>query len=146
MLDLSIWGKTMFVEFLIEHWQLAAAWLVLLFLLLNHENRRGGKAVTPQQLSDMVNREDALVLDIRDSGEFRQGHIVNSLNIPLKDIDNRISELGTHKEKPVIVVCKIGQSATGITKQLKTNGFTSVYKLGGGLSEWTASNLPLVKQ
>lgn len=135
----------MFFDFIMEQWMLVAAWATLLFLLLNHENRKAGQSVTPQQLSDMVNNNDAMVLDIRDNNEFRGGHIVNAVNIPLRDVETRMTELDSHKNKPIIVVCKIGQTATGVTKQLKNAGYSDVYRLGGGLSEWTASSLPLVK-
>lgn len=134
-----------FLEFLVEKWYLAAAWTTLLYLILLHESRKAGKAVTPQQLSDLVNKQEGVVLDVRDHNEFRQGHIAGSVNIPLRDLDKRMTELNDSKNKPLIVVCKIGQTATGASKQLKAQGFTAVYRLGGGLSEWTAASLPVVK-
>lgn len=134
-----------FLEFLVEKWTLAAAWMVLLYMILLHESRKAGKSVTPQQLTDFVNKQDGLVLDIRDQNEFRQGHIVGSVNIPYRELEKRLDELSGQKSKPVIVVCKIGQTASSATKQLKAQGFESVYKLAGGLAEWTALSLPLVK-
>jgi len=135
----------MFFEFIIEQWILAAAWMTLLMLLLQHESRKSGKAVSPQQLSDLINKQDGVVVDVRDASEFRQGHIVDAVNIPLRDVQKRCVELKDHKEKPVIVVCKVGQHASSASKQFKAEGFESVYKLTGGISEWTASSLPLVK-
>lgn len=135
----------MFIEFLTQQWPLAGAWLVLLFLLFFHESRKGGKAVGPQRLTGLVNREEGLVLDIRDGNEFRKGHITGAVNIPFKDLAGRVSEIDSHRDKPVIVVCKHGQSAGAAGKILKANGFEQVYKLTGGLSEWTAASLPLVK-
>lgn len=135
----------MFLEFLIEQWLLATALAVLLLMLFYHESRKAGRAVTPQQLSDLVNRQDALVLDVRDSNEFRKGHITASVNIPFKDLAKRISEISSHQQKPVVVICKMGQHAGAATKQLRASGFEQVYRLGGGLSEWTAASLPLVK-
>lgn len=134
-----------FLEFLVAKWTLAAAWMVLLYMILLHESRKAGKSVTPQQLSDLVNKQEGVVVDLRDANEFRQGHIVGSINIPFRDFGKRTAELSEKKTKPVIVVCKIGQSAGSATKQLKAEGFESVYKLAGGISEWTAANLPLVK-
>lgn len=135
----------MFFEFLIEQWLLVTAWGVLLFLLFHHESRKGGQAVSPQQLSTFVNRDEALVLDVRDNNEFRKGHITDSTNIPLKDLPGRLSELEKHKEKPIIVVCKIGHQAGSAGKILAANGFNQIYKLRGGLAEWSASHFPLVK-
>jgi rhodanese-related sulfurtransferase len=134
-----------FLEFLVVKWYLAAAWVTVLYLLLLHNSRLSGKSVTTQQLSDLVNKEDGIVLDVRDNNEFRQGHIVGSVNIPLRDLEKRMAELNEKKNKPVIVVCKMGQIASSAGKQLKAKEFESVYRLAGGISEWTAANLPLVK-
>lgn len=135
----------MFLEFLAQEWMLAGAWCVMVLMLFYHEMRKGGQSISPQQLSDLVNRQGAVVVDIRDATEFRKGHITESKNIPFKDLAKRSNELQGFKDKPVIIVCKIGQHAGAASKQLKAEGFTQVYKLAGGLSEWTASNLPLVK-
>lgn len=137
---------SMFIEFLSQQWALAIAWIVVLALLLFNESRKSGKSVSPQQLTDMLNKQDGLVVDVREHGEFGHGHIVGAVNIPFHEMTKRSVEIKSHKEKPVILVCKIGQNSTTVSKQLKAEGFTQVYKLSGGLSEWTASNLPLVKK
>lgn len=125
---------------------LATAWFVVLVLLMLHESRKAGKTVTPQELSNLVNRDDGLVVDIRDHGEYSRGHIPGSINIPSAELVKRSVEIKDHREKPVIVVCKMGQSASSASKELKAQGFSVVYRLGGGLSEWSAMNLPLVKK
>ncbi|CAA0078391.1 putative protein YibN [BD1-7 clade bacterium] len=132
-------------EFLSQQWMLAGAWLMLALMLFYHESRKAGPTVSNQELSDMVNREDGVVLDVRDGGEFKNGHITSSVNIPLKDLEKRSVELNRYKDKPVIVVCKFGQTATGATKTLRAEGFEKVFKLRGGITEWSAANLPLVK-
>ncbi len=134
-----------FLEFLVTKWTLAAAWLVLLAMIFIHESRKSGKSVSPQQLSDLVNKQDGIVVDLRDANEFRLGHIVGAINIPFRDLEKRSAELNEQKNKPVIVVCKIGQNAGSASKQLKAQGFETVFKLAGGISEWSAANLPLVK-
>ncbi len=135
----------MIFEFLEQQYILVGAWLFVLFLLLKHESRKGGVPVSPQELSNLVNKQEGVVLDIRDSKEFRSGHITEAINIPFNDLANKMSEINAYKEKPVIVVCKMGQTAGGVTKQLKEAGFTQVYKLTGGMGEWSASSLPVVK-
>ena len=72
-------------------------------------------------------------------------HIVDSLNVPLAKLPERIAELERYRDKPVVLVCKFGQSASGASKTLKEKGFTKVFKLGGGISEWQGSQLPLVR-
>lgn len=135
----------MFFEFLAEQYILVGAFLFVLFLLLKHESRKGGTPVTPQMLSDLVNKHDGVVVDVRDKKEFRDGHITDSIHIDFNNFDNHITELNAYKENPVVVVCKMGQTAGGITKKLKEDGFTQVYKLSGGIGEWKAQSLPLVK-
>lgn len=134
----------LFLEFLAEQWILAAALATMVVVLLQYESRKAGKSIGPQELSDLVNREEGLVLDIRDSADFKKGHITNSKNIAAATLDAHLSEINSHKDKPVIVVCNVGHTATGVTKRLKAEGFTAVYKLRGGLSEWKAANLPVV--
>jgi|SRR5690554_2802399 len=135
----------MFVEFLMQQWMLVGALAAVALVLFYYEASKGGKSVSPQQLSQLVNKQDGVVLDIRDSSDFRKGHITDSHHIPFKDLAQRYSELNAYKEKPIIIICKMGQTAGSASKQLKALGFTEVYKLGGGLSEWTSNNLPLVK-
>ncbi len=135
-----------FLEFLVEQWILAVAWVVVMLLLLANESRKSGTGITSSQLSRMINREDGLVVDLRDAAEYKKGHITGSMNIPARDLQQRLSELNSHKNKPVIMVCKMGQQSNSSSKELKAAGFESVYKLTGGLSEWTAANLPLIKK
>ena len=135
----------MIFEFLAEQYILVGAGLFTLFLLMKHENRKAGAPVTSQMLSDLVNKHEGVVLDIRDGKEFRSGHITGSVHLAYTEFDKRLSELNAYKDQPVIVVCKMGQTAGAATKRLKAEGFTQVYKLTGGIGEWSASNLPLVK-
>lgn len=135
----------LFLEFLAQQWMLAAALLVLLSLLFFHESRKGAQSVSPQELSNLINKQDAVVLDVRDAGEFKKGHIINAISMPYGQVASRISELEKYKQKPVILVCKIGQHSGMVSKQLKAAGFEELYKLGGGLAEWQQSQLPLVK-
>lgn len=119
-----------------------AAGLVALFY---YESRKAGASVSPQQLVSLINTRQAVVVDLRDSGEFGSGHILDAINVPVASFAKRIDELNAHKEHPVVLVCKIGQHAGGISKTLKANGFSEVYKLQGGISEWQNMQMPLVK-
>ena len=80
-------------EFISNHPVLVGTFLLLLALFIRNEMRRGGKTVTPQQLVDRVNRESAIVVDVRDRKEFEAGHIVNAINIPYASLQTRIDEL-----------------------------------------------------
>lgn len=135
----------MLVQFLLEQWLLVAALAVCLVLLFFHESRRGGRSLSSHGAVNLINREQAVVVDLREPAEFRKGHIVDSVNIPFAKLDERLGELESRRERPLILVCRLGQHSSAAGKKLAAKGFR-VYRLGGGLSEWQVSQLPLVKE
>lgn len=132
-------------EFVSNHMILVGTFVFLLALFIRNETRRGGQAVSAQQLVDMVNRENALVLDVRDKKEFEAGHIVNAINIPYTALEGRLGELKKHQERPLVVACKMGQHSGTAGTLLRKNGFEKVQRLTGGIAEWRNQNLPVVK-
>jgi rhodanese-related sulfurtransferase len=135
----------LFLEFLAQQWILVAALAVAVGLLLNHESRRSGQSLSPQQAITLVNKEQGLFLDLRDSSDYGNGHIVDALNIPLAKLDARIAELESYREKPLVLVCKMGQHSGAVGKKLNAQGFNRVYRMSGGMMEWGNLQLPLVK-
>ncbi len=135
----------LFLEFLAQQWMLVAAIAVVGFLLINHESRRGGTALSPQQVINKVNKEQAMVVDLRDSAEFNKGHIVDAINIPHAKLKDQLQMLESHREKPLVLVCKMGQHSSASGKLLAAEGFTAVNRLSGGIMEWQNMQLPLVK-
>jgi rhodanese-related sulfurtransferase len=118
---------------------------VLLTLFIRNETQRGGRGVSPQELVNLVNKEGAVILDVRDSKEFAAGHIVDAVNVPHTSLESRLPELEKYKEKPVTIVCKMGQHAGTAGAVLRKAGFASVSRLSGGMTEWRNQNLPVVK-
>ncbi|MGI9285354.1 MAG: rhodanese-like domain-containing protein [Pseudomonadales bacterium] len=133
------------LEFIAQEWLLVSVLLGLASLLMWLEARKGGAALSTAQLTQMVNDEQGVVLDVRDAAEFKAGHIVGALNIPHAKVQTQLNLLEKHKADPIIVVCKIGQHAGMVSKTLKAAGFERVFKLSGGMSEWQGSQLPVVK-
>ncbi|WP_207060836.1 rhodanese-like domain-containing protein [Motiliproteus sp. SC1-56] len=134
------------LEFASNHWYLVLALLATLAMLIFTESRKGGKSLSTHDATRLINKEDAVVLDIRQKKEFQTGHIVSAINIPYADLDKRIGELNKHKSKPVIVVCNLGQTASGAVKKLNDAQFENVQRLRGGMTEWKAQNLPVVRK
>lgn len=122
-----------------------AALLAVVAMLFFHESRKSGPSLSPQQAINLVNGEGGLFLDLRDAGDYKQGHIVDALNIPAARVESRLSELEKHKSSPIILVCKMGQQASAAGKQLRAGGFDKVYKMSGGMMEWGNLQLPTVK-
>ncbi|MCG8316218.1 MAG: rhodanese-like domain-containing protein [Pseudomonadales bacterium] len=132
------------IEFAMNHPYLVGGFLALLAAFITLETRRGGKSVSPQQLTNLVNKDEALVLDVRDTKEFREGHITGSKNIPYSSLQSKLGEIEKHKEQPIILVCKMGQHAGAAGRILSGAGFKDVRRLSGGVSGWKADGLPLV--
>ncbi len=134
-----------FIEFTINHWELVCLLLGLIIAFFYTESRRAGQTVSPLQATQLINKEDALVLDIREGAEYNKGHITGSINIPFSAIDKRVAEIEKHKSHPIILVCKMGQHSAGVGKTLRKHGFTDIKRLSGGIGGWQADSLPLVK-
>ena len=132
-------------EFVSNHYILVSAFVFLLVAFVISEGKQGGAAITPTNLVNLVNREGAVLLDIRDTKEFGSGHIAGAMSMPVSSIDARIGELDAYKDKPVVLVCKMGQHASATGRKLKALGFENVRRLSGGMAEWTANSLPVVK-
>jgi rhodanese-related sulfurtransferase len=132
-------------EFIGNHWWLVGIWGAFLAALLWDNNQRAGQTVSTAQATQLINKENAVVLDIRDKGEFGKGHLANALNIPYASLANRMNELTIYKENPIILVCKTGQTVSMAGKMLREQGYNAV-RLSGGMMEWNAQNLPVVKK
>lgn len=135
-----------FIEFVGNNWILATLWVALIVALILHRSKSSGESVSCQQAVMKINRENAVVLDIREKKDFDAGHIVDSIHIPLSKLGTRVSELEKHKATPVIVACRLGQQSGDAVKILKSAGFAQILRLSGGITEWRADNLPLVQK
>lgn len=135
-----------FIEFVGNHWILSGLWLVLLVAFIVHRNKTSAQAVGPQQAVMLINRANAVVLDVRDKKEFDAGHLVDALSIPVTKLSASMGQLDKFKDRPIIVICKMGQHSADACKLLKQAGFTQVVRLSGGMAEWKAQNLPLVQK
>ncbi len=134
-----------FFTFLGNHPLLVGAFLLLVFLFFRNESVRAGATIGTQELVRLVNKDKAIVLDVRERGEFDEGHIVDAVNIPYASLESRIDELAKYKDTPVIIACKMGQHSGAAGTLLQKNGFNNVVRLTGGYAEWRAQNLPVVK-
>ena len=104
-----------------------------------------GKRATPQDVTLLINRSKATIVDVRDAKEFAEGHLPEARNIPLAELDKRIGELDKFKSKSVVVVCKTGARASAAAAKLAKAGFTDVVNLDGGVAAWQKAGLPLAK-
>ena len=133
-------------EFVVNHFILVSLFVAFLVAILILESRRGGAKISAQGAVNLINKDEAVVVDIRDRKEFGVGRITGSINIPLNSRKSRVGELSKFKDKQIIVADKMGQHSAMAVKQLNAEGFSNVVRLNGGVADWKASNLPLVKK
>lgn len=93
----------------------------------------------------LINRRDALVLDVRGTGEYATGHIANAKHIPEAQLADRIKELDKYRSRPLIVSCSVGSRAPSVSGMLRKQGFAEVFALRGGIAGWRQASLPLEK-
>lgn len=106
---------------------------------------RGYKALRPAELTGLINRDNALVIDLSASNDFEKGHIAGSKSVQPSQFDPENKLLASAKSLPVVVVCRNGQASGDAAKRLKKAGFEQVYWLEGGVQAWQHADLPLVK-
>jgi rhodanese-related sulfurtransferase len=132
------------IEFAGNHLILVSAFFFIVALLaVNLLQVGGSKSVIPVQAVQLLNREDALPLDIRSAADFEKGHIINARNIPMAELKTRLEELKKLKDRPLVVYCATGTTSAGALKELSAAGFERLYSLKGGIAAWRSDNLPL---
>jgi len=134
-----------FFKFVSEQWLLVSLLMVLVYAFAMLERSRGGKPLTPAQVVAELNAERAILLDVRDAKEYASGHVHGALHIPHSKVAGQLHELQKHREKTIILACKMGQSAAATGKLLTKNGYT-VRRLGGGMMEWGSQGMPVVSK
>jgi rhodanese-related sulfurtransferase len=136
------------VEFAVNHWLLVLALAVIASLLVMDTLKRqllGFRDVKPQEAVRLINHEGAVPLDVREDEEYREGHVLNALHVPLGLIEERLQDLSPYKMQPLIVYCRTGQRSAKAGVLLRKQGFERVYKLSGGMLAWRGADLPVTK-
>jgi rhodanese-related sulfurtransferase len=133
------------VKFFIDNIFLIAIVLVsggaLLWPTLTVRGKRG----TPQDITLLINRGKATIVDVRDAKEYAEGHLPEAKNIPLAELDNRLKELDKFKSRSLIVVGKSDARGSAAAAKLGKAGFADVVNLAGGIAAWQKAGLPLAK-
>lgn len=136
-----------FEEFIVHQWMLFLALVVIIVLLVKSWiGVKGVKNIKPLEAISLINHENAVVLDVRLENEFKEGHILNSIHIPVGALQNQIKTLEKYKSAPIIVNCRTGNRANSACTLLRKQGFNNIYKLEGGILAWQNANMPLTKK
>jgi len=118
----------------------------IMLLLPSFKKGAGGVPnLSTAEAINLINRNHALVLDVREDTEFASGHIVDAKHIPLAKLAERLNELSKYKDKPILVNCQRGMRSAKACEILRKAEFKQVNNLQGGLDAWLAAKLPVVK-
>lgn len=135
-------------EFVVNHWLLVLALAIITALLVMDTFKRrllGFRDIKPQEAVRLINHEGGVPLDVREDDEYREGHVLNALHIPVGTIEERLQDLSSYKTSPLIVYCRTGQRSAKAGVLLRKQGFERVYKLSGGMLAWRGADLPVAK-
>ena len=136
-------------EFSANHPFLVMAFIILLGLTFFNELKIATQrfaSLTPAAAVQLMNREDVVVLDVREPSETVGGKIGRAIQIPFSGLSKRIGELEKHKQNTILVYCKTGARAGAACRELSRHGFEKVFSLNGGMAAWQDAHLPTSKQ
>lgn len=136
------------MEFAGNHPYLTGGFVAVLVFWLFTEFKskfQGFREVTPGQAVAMINREGAVVVDVSAQADFNRGHIVGAIHIAPSQLDTAEKKLAKHKDKPILVVDKAGQTAGQAASRILKLGFGEVAVLKGGMAQWSNDQLPLTR-
>ncbi|HEB94701.1 MAG TPA: glutaredoxin 3 [Gammaproteobacteria bacterium] len=133
--------------FFVTNWPLLLALIIILFMLVrSYVGPGASRPVSPMELLQLINHQNALVLDVRTDKEYRDGHIINSMHIPLSTLSDQLSKLAAYKHASVVIVCRSGARSAQAAGTLRKAGFEQVHNLAGGVMAWQNANMPLTTE
>ncbi|MFN3883201.1 MAG: rhodanese-like domain-containing protein [Rhodocyclaceae bacterium] len=106
----------------------------------------GGKNISVSEATLLINRQDALVVDVRETAEWSAGHIPAARHLPLSQFAKHLVEIDKSKDKPIILVCASGNRSGTAARMLQKAGFQQVFNLAGGMRAWIDAGLPVTKK
>jgi rhodanese-related sulfurtransferase len=135
-------------EFFGNHTFLIMLFVVLVVVLISNEVARlfrGYRELTPAALTQLINRESPLLVDLSPTADFEKGHVPGARNVQMSQFDPENKDLAKVKDRPVAVYCKSGTTSAQAASRLVKAGFKQVFWLGGGLAAWRQADLPIAK-
>jgi rhodanese-related sulfurtransferase len=133
------------LEFIQHHpYLMGLALLAVIALVVDELLRRlrNYQELAPGQAVLLINK-GALVLDLRAQTDFSAGHIINSRNLPLAELEGHAAELEKFKGQPLLLCCKSGSDAGSAAARLAKLGFGPLSALKGGIEAWQREQFPL---
>jgi rhodanese-related sulfurtransferase len=105
---------------------------------------RGG--VSAAEATTLINRRNAVVIDLRAAADFAKGHLPAARNVELAELQAKIGQIAKNKSNPVVLVCQTGQQSQRASRTVTEAGYAEVHVLQGGVDAWQKAGMPVVKQ
>ncbi|SFW74161.1 rhodanese-like domain-containing protein [Luteibacter sp. UNCMF366Tsu5.1] len=132
-----------------NHTALVAAFVVILIALIAGEVGRllrKWKPLTPAGLTQLINRDTPLIIDLSASADYEKAHVPGAKNVAMSQFDPETQkDLSKAKDLPVVLVDKDGRGVGKAANRLIKAGFTKVFVLDGGTYAWQTAQLPVAK-
>ena len=134
------------MKFIVDNWMLLLIALssggLLAWPLLRGA---GAGSLTAQGAVQLINRERAVVVDVREPEEFAAGHVTNSKNVPLNLMEEKLTAAVKNKTVPLLLISGTGARANRAVATAKKLGYEQAQAIAGGLKGWKDANLPVEK-
>ena len=99
--------------------------------------------------NDMItngNYSNLIVLDVRSTSFYNEGHLENAISIPVAQLDSRIDQLLQYNDTEIIVYCQTGSMSVQAAILLDSYGFTKVFNLSGGYNAWESAGFSVIPE
>ncbi len=110
-------------------------------MVFRHLFRQPSVAEISAQETKKRQQQGAVIVDVREPSEWREGHIPGAIHMPLGSLSKCLGELDASQE--IILVCRSGQRSMHATQLLQRAGFSQVKNMTGGMIDWTRQRLPV---
>jgi rhodanese-related sulfurtransferase len=114
---------------------------LLLWPMISRRNR----GLSAQEATELINRRNAVVIDVRPAAEYTAGHLPQARHLDLADVPGTLAQVAKNKNNPVLLVCQTGQRAPKAEAGFREAGYAEVFTLQGGMAAWQQAGMPVVK-
>lgn len=113
---------------------------------LDYRSNRSMHVIPMDAIRLINNNDDALIVDVRESGDFGKGHIKGATNLPLSTMKDKLDSLTQNKDSVVLAYCNSGATSSRACRMLMQAGYTNVHNIAGGINAWLEAKLPVTKK
>lgn len=134
------------MNFFVENWYLIVLALISGAMLIVPALQGGaGGGLSTAEAVQLINHERAVVIDVCGVAEFAAGHVGGAKNVPLGDLESRLTAVVKNKTLPLVMVCARGSRAKSAVAIAQKLGYAKAQVLAGGLKAWKDAGLPIEK-